>query len=127
MKKLTELESKIIKIIWKLDSLATVNDILTSWEEEKKPLYTTVLKTLQIIEQKKLIGHEKKGRAYAYFPLVSQKELSINQIRSLVSTFFGNNKVAMASTLINYEKLDRQEIDELKALIDRKEKELYNE
>ncbi len=124
MKKLTELESKILKIIWKLGSMASVNQILEHWEEDKQPLYTTVLKTLQIMEQKKLIDHEKNGRSYSYFPLVSKRELSINQIRNLVSTFFGNNKVAMAATLINYEKLNREEIDELKALIDKKEKEL---
>ncbi|MCP4163384.1 MAG: BlaI/MecI/CopY family transcriptional regulator [Deltaproteobacteria bacterium] len=124
MKKLTELESKILKIIWKLGSMASVNQILEHWEEEKQPLYTTILKTLQIMEQKKLIDHEKNGRSYSYFPLVSKRELSINQIRNLVSTFFGNNKVAMAATLINYEKLNREEIDELKALIDKKEKEL---
>lgn len=127
MKKLTELESKILKIIWKLGSRATVNQILESWEEDKIPQYTTILKTLQIMEQKKLIDHEKNGRSYTYFPLVSKNELSINQIKNLVSIFFGNNKVAMATTLINYEKLNKEEINELKALIDKKEQELKDE
>ena len=127
MKKLTELESKIIKIIWKIGSAATVNQILENWEEEKKPLYTTVLKTLQIMEQKKLLDHQKEGRSHAYFPLFTKKELSVHQIKTLVSTFFGNNKIAMATTLINDEKLNRDEIDELKALIDRKERELNDE
>ncbi|MBF9015662.1 MULTISPECIES: BlaI/MecI/CopY family transcriptional regulator [unclassified Oceanispirochaeta] len=127
MKRLTELESKILKIIWKLGSRATVNQILESWEEDKTPQYTTILKTLQIMEQKKLIDHEKNGRSYTYFPLVSKNELSINQIKNLVSIFFGNNKVAMATTLINYEKLNKEEINELKALIDKKEQELKDE
>ncbi len=79
------------------------------------------------MEQKKLIDHEKNGRSYNYYPLVSKRELSINQIKNLVSTFFGNNKIAMAATLINYEKLNKEEIDELKDLIDKKERELEEE
>ncbi len=127
MKKPTEQEEKILKIIWQMDSSATVNQILEAWEDEKLPLYTTVLKTLQIMEQKKLVAHKKEGRAYVYFPLISRKEISGKLINNLAATFFGNNKIAMAATLINDEKLSRDEIDELKTIIEKREKELNNE
>lgn len=127
MKKLTELESKILKVIWHHGSRASVNEILEKWDGEKKPLYTTVLKTLQIMEQKELVDHEKKGRSYVYFPLVSKKEISGGLIKNLLSTFFGNNKVALATTFIGDEKLNREEISALKELIAQKEKELDDE
>ena len=88
MKKLTELEEKILKIIWEQDSQATVNQILEQWEDGKKPLYTTVLKTLQIMEQKKLVDHKKDGRAYLYFPLITKKEVSGKLIKDSCFEFF---------------------------------------
>ena len=127
MKKPTEQEEKILKIIWQLDSRATVNQILDAWEDEKLPLYTTVLKTLQIMEQKKLVAHKKDGRAYVYYPLISRKEISGRLINNLAANFFGNDRIAMAARLISDEKISRDEIDELKAIIEKKEKELNNE
>lgn len=126
MRKLSELESKIINYIWNLGSKATVKEILEAWDEEKTPLYTTILKTLQIMEDKGIVGHEKSGRSYSYFPLITKKEVSGGIIRNLLSNFFGGNKMALATTLINDEKLSQKDIDDLKSLIKEKEDELKN-
>lgn len=122
--KFTDLESKILGQIWSLNGEATVSQILDTWKEDKKPLYTTVLKTLQIMEGKGYVNHRKCGRAYAYYPIIAKDVVSVGLINKIINTFFNKSSMKMATTLINREKLSREEIEKLKKLIEEKEKEL---
>lgn len=121
--KLTELELRIFKHIWALGGKAAIQAILDIWDEEPKPQYTTILKTLQILEAKNLVGHEKQGRAYQYIPLVSQKETMRSNVGGIVKTFFGGNKLAFAQTFINDSQFSATELSELKKMLAEKEKE----
>lgn len=117
----TKLQAKIFRVIWKLDGRATVQQILDAWEETKKPQYTTILKTLQIMEEKDLVAHEKEGRSYVYRPNVSKDEALGSNVLDLVKTFFSGNKMAFAQTFIDRSSFTREEIQELKRFLEKKE------
>jgi len=124
--KLSELELKIFKHIWALGGGATIQEILDSWDENEKPQYTTILKTLQILEEKGTVGHEKSGRAFRYIPQISKEEAMHSNLGSVVKTFFGGNKLAFAQTFISDNKFSSAELQELKKLLSQKEKEARN-
>ncbi len=50
---------------------------------DAKLAYTTVLSLLQVMEKKKLVGHKRIGKAYAYFPKVKRDRT----FRTLVAGF----------------------------------------
>ena len=122
--KFTELELKILKILWSLQNRATVQQVLDNWEEKETPKYTTVLKTLQIMEQKGIIRHEKNGRSYDYIPKVSREKATGTSLGNLISTFFSGSRIALAETLINKSDYTRAELREIKKMIEQKEKQL---
>lgn len=122
--KLTDLEFKIIKVIWKLNEKATIYDIITHWEESKKPGYTTILKMLQIMERKKIVTHEKMGRNYAYIPLINYDQFLQESIHSFAKAYFNGQEFMFANTLIAQSTLSAQELTSIKELITQKEKEL---
>lgn len=122
--KLTDLEFKIIKVIWKLNEKATIYDIINHWEESKKPGYTTILKMLQVMERKKIVTHEKMGRNYAYIPLINYDQFLQESIHSFTKAYFNGQEFMFANTLIAQSTLSAQELTSIKELITQKEKEL---
>jgi len=120
--KLSELELRIFKHIWSLGGKATIPEILDAWTDGPQPQYTTILKTLQILQDKKMAGFEKQGRAYRYFPLVSKNDVMRSNLGNIVKTFFNGNKLAFAQTFISDNKFSASELEELKKMLKNKGK-----
>ncbi len=79
----TDRELQALKVLWRKGE-ATVREIWASLNEnDAKLAYTTVLSLLQVMEQKKLVGHKRIGKAYAYFPKVKRDRTC----RTLVAGF----------------------------------------
>jgi len=69
----TDRELEALKVLWHAGK-ATVRDIATTMNRNDVRLaYTTVLSLLQVMEQKELVGHERVGKAYLYFPRVKRE------------------------------------------------------
>ena len=95
--KIPELEQKILGVLWARGGGLKVRDILDSWPEKDQPGYTTVLKKLQVMGEKGLIGHTAEGKAYRYHPLVSRGQVSRWGFSGLLKDLFRGNKIEMAS------------------------------
>jgi predicted transcriptional regulator len=123
-KKITDLELKILQRIWQIQNRACVQEVLDSWKGGNKPRYTTILKTLQIMEKKGFVTHEKEGKAYKYIPTVTQKEISRKRMNEILNGFFSGNKPAFVNRFISDNDLCLEEIEKIKKLLDEKEKEV---
>ena len=69
-----ELELKILTVLWEAERASSVQEVLDDWDGIS-PGYTTVLKKLQVMEEKGLVCHEKAGKSYLYAPTVSRDEV----------------------------------------------------
>ena len=121
--KVTDLELKILQQIWTLQSNPTVSAIREHWSESEKPGYTTILKTLQKMEKKGIVGHTKDGKQYAYFSKVSKERITDNRLGTIISRIFSGNKISFAEHFIDTNQFSAAELGELKELISRKEQE----
>lgn len=121
--KVTELELSVLQQIWNRNDEATVTEVLENWEG-KKPGYTTVLKTLQKMEAKGIVGHREDGRRYIYHPLLKRDQVTEGRLKSIVSQIFSDNKISFAEYFIKSSDLNLDEIAELKKVIADREKEL---
>lgn len=116
---LTEAELRVMEVLWKLER-ATVGEVAEALPPP--PLaYNTVLTTLRILETKGHVAHEEAGRAYVYFPLVEREAAAQSALKQVVSKFFGNSGSALALRLIEDQRPSKDELDRLRALIDRYE------
>ena len=122
--KLPELELMILRQLWSLRNRASVQEVLSAWEDKKVPLYTTILKKLQVMEAKGLVKHEKEGKAYKYIPLVSREEVSRGSLRSLIRNFFSRNKLELFHAFLDETELDSREIKLIRQMLVDKEKEV---
>jgi predicted transcriptional regulator len=118
-KSLTKGELRIMQVLWKLRR-GTVAEVAAAIQKPALA-YTTVLTMLRILEQKGAVKRELDGRAHVYFPAFEQDDAARNAIGDIVQAFFKNSKTALAMRLIAEEKLDRDELAQMKALIEQSE------
>jgi len=76
------------------------------------------MEAVRILEAKGYLRHEKDGRAHVYSPLVGRKEATRQEVRRLVSRFFGNSHEQLVLNVIEYEELDAKELRRLRQLLE---------
>ncbi|MBR7746102.1 BlaI/MecI/CopY family transcriptional regulator [Undibacterium baiyunense] len=116
----TASELEILAILWRLgeSKIQAVNDELC----KLRPVgYTTTLKTMQIMEQKGLLGRKKDGKSHIYFPLEQQHETQITLVDRLLQTAFGGSKSSMVMRLFEDKKATKEELAEIKAFLKKME------
>ncbi|MGD8319276.1 MAG: BlaI/MecI/CopY family transcriptional regulator [Gemmatimonadota bacterium] len=111
----TERELDIMSALWRAGS-GTVSEVREALADDVG--YTTVLKMLQILEEKGMVRHEAEGRAYRYFPVVQPDDAGGDALRRIVDKIFhGSAELAMAR-LVSERPLRRDEAARIKALLD---------
>ncbi len=113
---LTEVESKLMNIVWELGE-ATVTEVVQALPEENRPAYNTVLTTMRILEDKGYLGHKKIGRAHVYQPLITRDKAQGQVVRHMVRSFFDGSPEMLMMSILKNEKLTPEEIERLKELI----------
>jgi BlaI family penicillinase repressor len=121
--RVTDLELLILQQLWRSGVGMTVHELLQGWSERPLPGYTTVLKTLQKMESKALVGHAPLGRKYAYHARVSQQQVAQKKLSGLIDHVFGGDKLSFAQYFLAHGEFDAGELAELKLLIAKREKE----
>ncbi|TWT87651.1 Penicillinase repressor [Pseudobythopirellula maris] len=123
----TDRELDALKVLW--DAVerdgddaspggATVREVVDRLNADGGGLaYTTVLSLLQVMEQKGLVDHTRRGKAYVYRPLVARKK-TLGQIAGgfLEKVFDGAVHEYLVHA-IDGRKLSSDELDELEAMI----------
>ncbi len=97
----TELELSILQQIWEQGNESTVATIVENWPEEKRPGYTTILKTLQKMEQKGIVDHRPNGKKYLYFPKVSKEMVTQKRLGAIIDRIFSGSKLSFAEYFVN--------------------------
>jgi predicted transcriptional regulator len=119
-KLLTDTELELMNIIWKLRE-GTVNDVLRDLPQERDLAYTSVSTILRILEQKKILKARKEGRGHVYVPLVSKSEYEGKTLKHVVDQVFEGAPLSLARQLINTGNLSKNELSELKKMIEKLE------
>ena len=115
---ITDLELKILGVIWWLDGKATVQSIMDAWPDPDQPRYTTILKTLQKMEVKGSVTHTQKGRAYLYAPAFSREAVTEERLGTLRRTLYRGNPTGIVAAFLRDEGLSSEDLDELRRMID---------
>jgi len=121
--KISEAELEIMKVLWSKYP-QTANEIIKVLESTTDWKPKTIRTLINRLVQKEAISyHQDTGRAYAYYPLVSQECYLQVETKSLLKRFYG---AAFKPLLVNFlkeEKLSSEDINELKRILDEKSEE----
>lgn len=122
MKKIPQIsdsEWEIMKILW-VSAPLTANEIHSKTKENKDWKHTTVKTLLSRLVKKEVLRVERKGREYLYFPLVSEDEIVQSESISFLNKVYNGAVKNMLASFIENEDLTKEEIEELKNILDKK-------
>lgn len=117
MKGFTKREEEIMNIFWQNGPMF-VKDMLPLFDEPQ-PHFNTVSTIVRGLEEKGYVGHKAYGNTHQYFAAVSKEEFGKRTLGSVVSRYFKNSYLSAVSSLVEEDKITP---DELKALIEKVEK-----
>ena len=113
---ISKTEHEVMEAIW-LGHPCTAQDVVARLSKEKPWHEKTVKTLLGRLLKKGALGFEKDGRSYRYFPLIERHEYTRTESQSFLHRFFGGRLSPFVANFADEEKLEKEDIEELKALI----------
>lgn len=115
-------EFDVLDVIWD-DYPVTANEVITRLKQRKEWHQKTVKTLLGRLVKKEVLGFEKQQRQYLYSPLIAREEYTKKEATHFVSRLFKGKIAPMVAGFANQNALSKQDIDELKLLIQQWENE----
>ena len=113
---LTKTEEELMNHLWKLEK-AFMKDLLEAYPEPK-PAATTIATLLKRMTDKKFISYTLFGNSREYYPLVKKKDYFSKHVNGLIKNFFNDSASQFASFFTKETDLTKEELEDLKTLID---------
>lgn len=113
---LSKSEEELMNILWK-QKKAFMKDLLDAYDEPK-PATTTIATLLKRMADKGFVAYKSLGRSREYFPLVKKKDYFSKHVNGLIKNFFNDSASQFASFFTQETQLTKDELEDLKALID---------
>jgi predicted transcriptional regulator len=117
----TDAELEILQVIW-LHGPSSVRFVNDELNRAKQVGYTTTLKLMQIMTEKGLLKRSEKGRKHIYNVVLKEKEAKSLLLDKFVKTAFGGSAMDLVMQALGNHQTTPDELVELKALIDKIEK-----
>jgi BlaI family transcriptional regulator, penicillinase repressor len=108
---LTKAEEQVMQILWDMGK-GLVKDIRDQFDDPK-PARNTISTVVRVLERKKYVDHKAYGNVHVYYPVVSKKEYSRNQLFRLLDGYFDNSFPALATFFAREKDLSVRELEEL--------------
>lgn len=112
----TESELEILKVLWSVGA-STVRQVNDRLNETREVGYTTTLKIMQIMAQKKLVNRDESARTHVYSAAVNEGDIKNALIDRLMDTAFSGSASQLVMQALGRGKASQQELDKIKDLI----------
>ena len=114
--KISAAEWEIMKVIWKENPL-TSQKIINSLSDKMGWSAQTIKTFLARLVKKEIIGFEKSGRIYNYYPLVSEDECIKVENKSFLHKVYDGAVSILFTKFLEEEPLSEKEIEHLEKLL----------
>ena len=114
--KLTKTEEELMKHLWKKEK-AFMKDLLEAYPDPK-PANTTIATLLKRMTDKGFVSYTVFGKSREYYPLVKKQDYFSKHVNHLIKNFFNDSASQFASFFTKETDLTKEELENLKAIID---------
>ena len=112
-------ETEILRLVWQLDK-ATVQEVCDKLPAKRKIAYATVQTLLRRLEHKGYLKHDIRGKAHVFFAAVRKEHVVKKSVGDFLDRLFGGDPIPLMQYLAEHGKLDADDIEKLKQLVDKK-------
>ena len=121
----TEAELEILSLLWD-HYPATVREINELLNLQKEVGYTTTLKIMQIMHKKGLVERNTDNRTHLYSPVIQKNNTQKKLVHDLLDKAFKGSAAKLVMQVLGNHNPSKEELEEIKDLIEKIEKEQQN-
>jgi len=113
----TPAELEILRVLWQRGP-STVREVHATLSESRSNGYTTVLKMLQIMTEKNLVGRDERLRAHIYSARLAESQTQRQLVRDLLERAFDGSAMKLVMHALADRKASPEEIARIRQLLD---------
>lgn len=119
----TKSELEILQVLWQFgpSTVRFVNDQLN--EQKRTVQYTSTLKLMQIMTEKGMLKTDKTNMKHIYAPIIEETKTKGFLLEKFVNTMYNGSNSSLMMQLLGNKKTSKEEIDEIRKLLDKLENE----
>ena len=115
---LGKLQLAIMRVLW-AEGEGTVAEVHRALEPSHGLAPTTIATMLKKMEAKGVVAHRTEGRRFVYRPTITEDTVTRSMVSDLKERLFDGSAVALVSHLLQSHEVADDELAELRAQIDR--------
>jgi len=113
---LSNSEEQLMEYLWKLKK-AFMKDLIACYPKPK-PATTTVATLLKRMTDKNFIAYNDVNNTREYYPLVKKTDYFSKHVNGMIKNFFNDSASQFASFFTQETNLSKEELEDLKKIID---------
>ena len=118
----TEAEMEILNILW-ASGPATVRDVHEKLALTKDAGYTTTLKQMQVMLEKKLLSRDASSKTHVYTAEVNKEQTQGQFLQRMIDTVFNGSAMSMVMQALGNKKTSKAEAELIREYLKGKVKE----
>lgn len=110
-------ELEILRILWKRGP-STVRDVHDELKRERDIGYTTVLKIMQVMAEKRIVTRDESERSHVYSPAVEEKSVKRRLVSELLDKAFDGSAAQLVMQALSDKRASPEDIRKIRKLLD---------
>ncbi len=113
----TESELEILQILWDQQP-CTVRNVHEELSKTKESGYTTTLKLMQIMFEKKLVTRDDSSKTHIYQAAISRQKTQKQFLDKMINGLFSGSSTQLVLQALGNQKASKEELDEIQKYLD---------
>ena len=110
-------ELEILRILWRRGP-STVRDVHDELKRDRDVGYTTVLKTMQVMAEKKIVTRDESERSHVYAPAVEEKSVKRRLVSELLDKAFDGSAAQLVMQALSDKRASPEDLRKIRKLLD---------
>ncbi|MEN6326467.1 MAG: BlaI/MecI/CopY family transcriptional regulator [Syntrophomonas sp.] len=117
MPQISDAEWRVMQVIWAKSSI-TANEVIEQLKGDTDWMPKTIKTLIRRLVDKKALGFQKEGKAYLYYPLITENEGIRVESEAFLKKVFNGSLNLMLANFIDEQRFTEEELAELRRIID---------
>ena len=109
-------ELAILRVLWSRGP-STVRDVHTELSKDRDMGYTTVLKLMQIMVEKRLVARDERARSHTYRSLQGESETQRCLLKELLHKAFAGSRRELVLRALETEPASAEELEDIRKML----------
>lgn len=114
-------EMDVLRLLWKRSPL-TVREVHEALNSKKEVGYTTTLKMMQRMLDKKLLKRSENERSHVYEPIINEEQTQTELLDRFLDSAFGGSSLKLVLRALGNKSTSKEDLNKIREYLDKIER-----